>query len=389
LRTPAYRLHKPTGQAVVTLNGRDNYLGAFGTPTSRAEYDRLIAEWLANERRPVPGANNAGPADLTVNELLVAYLRFADGYYRKNGQPTAEPANIRFAIRPLRILYGHTLARDFGPLALKTVRDKLIASDLCRNEVNKRVGKIVRVFKWAVENEIVPPNVHHGLKAVSGLRKGRSAARESAPVRPVPDAFVDAIRPFVAPQVWAMVELQRLTGMRSGEVTTMRGCDLNTGASVWIYTPESHKTEHHDRTRAIFLGPRAQDVIRPWLTTNLEAYLFSPRAAVEERRQEMRLRRKSPVPPSQRNRKKRRPRKRPGERYDSNSYRRAITYACDKAGIPPWHPHRLRHSVATRLRRDYGLDTARTVLGHASPMVTAMYAELDSEKARKVMEMVG
>ena len=65
---------------------------------------------------------------------------------------------------------------------------------------------------------MIPPSVHHGLKAVSGLRRGRADVRESEPVRPVPDAFVDAIRPHVSRQVWAMVELQRLSGMRPGEV---------------------------------------------------------------------------------------------------------------------------------------------------------------------------
>ena len=33
-RTPSYRLHRPTGRAVVTLNGRDLYLGRHGTTGS-------------------------------------------------------------------------------------------------------------------------------------------------------------------------------------------------------------------------------------------------------------------------------------------------------------------------------------------------------------------
>ena len=94
----------------------------------------------------------------------------------------------------------------------------MIDSGLARTTINQRVGRIVRLFKWAVENELVPPGVHHGLKAVAGLQKGRSEARETEPVRPVPDAPVEAIRPHVARQVWAMIELQRLTGMRPGEV---------------------------------------------------------------------------------------------------------------------------------------------------------------------------
>ena len=35
--TPSYRLHKPSGQAVVTLANRDYYLGRYETPESRAE----------------------------------------------------------------------------------------------------------------------------------------------------------------------------------------------------------------------------------------------------------------------------------------------------------------------------------------------------------------
>ena len=128
-RTPQYRLHKPTGQAVVTLSGKDFYLGRFGSATSKGyEYDRIVGEWLANGRR-LPAAPDGGPADLSVNELLLAYIRWANGYYRKNGEPTGEADNIRYAVRPLRLLYGHTLAKEFGPLALKTVRQSMIESE--------------------------------------------------------------------------------------------------------------------------------------------------------------------------------------------------------------------------------------------------------------------
>src|SRR5262245_38049462 len=89
-RTPSYRLHRPTGQAVVTIDGRDLYLGKHGTAESRAEYDRLIAEWLSNGRR-LPVGGEAAPADLNVDEVILAYLDWADGYYRKNGEPTTEP----------------------------------------------------------------------------------------------------------------------------------------------------------------------------------------------------------------------------------------------------------------------------------------------------------
>jgi hypothetical protein len=122
-RTPSYRLHGPTGQAVVTLSGRDYDLGRHGTPESRAEYDRLVAEWLANGRRV------AGPtAEATVSEMMVGYLRHVDGYYRKDGEPTSEAYNARLSLRELRKLYGHAPARDFGPLSLKAVRQAFIAA---------------------------------------------------------------------------------------------------------------------------------------------------------------------------------------------------------------------------------------------------------------------
>jgi integrase len=265
----------------------------------------------------------------------------------------------------------------------------MIDSGLCRNEVNKRVGKVKRAFKWAVSEEMVPPSVYHGLQAVSGLRHGRADVRESEPVRPVPDAFVDALRPHLSRQVWAMVQLQRLTAMRPGEVVAMRTLDVDTSGRAWAYVPESHKTEHHGKRRTIYLGPQAQAVLREWLRPELTAPLFQPREAMAERREEQRRNRKTRVQPSQQNRAKPRPKKRPGECYTVDSYRRAIAYGCMKAGVPQWHPHRLRHNAATRLRKEFGLDVARAVLGHSSPAVTEVYAELDGAKAVEAMERVG
>src|SRR5262249_3120349 len=158
---------------------------------------------------------------------------------------------------------------------------------------------IVRAFKWAVAEAMVPPSVHHGLQAVSGLRRGRCEVRESEPVRPVPEAFVEAIRPYVARQVWAMVQVQRFSAMRPGEVGSMRTIDLDRSGRVWVYTPATHKTEHHGRERRVYLGPAAQEVLRPWLRPELTAYLFQPKEAEAERRAGQRKNRKTRVQPSQ------------------------------------------------------------------------------------------
>jgi integrase len=266
----------------------------------------------------------------------------------------------------------------------------MVDAGICRLEVNRRIGRIVRAFKWAVENELIPAAIYHSLKAVSGLRQGRTEAKESKPVKPAPEDQVDAIESHVARQVWAMVKLQQLTGMRPGEVTAMRTSDLDTSGDVWSYTPGSHKTEHHGRDRIVFLGPKAQEILRAWLRLELKAFLFQPRHAMAERWAEQRDKRQTRMTPSHKARQRRtKPKKTPGERYTTDSYRHAIAKGCEKANVPSWHPHQLRHNAATRLRHEFGLDVARVILGHSSPAVTEVYAEADREKALAVMGKIG
>ncbi len=387
-RTPAYRYHTHSGQAVVRLNGKDFYLGRFGSPASRSEYDRLIAEWLTNGRT-LPTERDPQPDGLSVDELIVRFLEHARTYYRKGGQPTGEYDNFRYALRPLQQLYGDSQAIAFGPSAWKAVRQAMIDAGLCRPEINRRMGRILRLFKWAVENELVLPTVVEALRCVPGLRRGRSEAREPEKIQPVPEPHIEAIRPRVAPQVWAMVQLQWLTGMRPGEVVLMRPCHISRSVGIWDYRPETHKTEHHGRERVILLGPRAQEILTAWMDREPGVYLFSPSEAREARFVQMRAARKTPVPPSQVDRSVRSLKRVPRDHYTVASYRRAIHYGCDRAGIPQWSPHQLRHNAATRIRLEFGLDAARAILGHSSPVVTEIYAELDRERALEVISRVG
>jgi integrase len=101
---------------------------------------------------------------------------------------------------------------------------------------------------------------------------------------------------------------------------------------------------------------------------------------------ERRRNRASPMTPSQR---ARTPKKAPSDRYTTASYRRAIAKACRKAKVPSFHPNQLRHDAATKLRKEFGLDVARIILGHTSPVVTEIYAEVDRDKALAVMGQFG
>ena len=98
---PKYRKHRISGQAIVTLCGTDFYLGPHGSKTSKAEYDRLIAEWLANDRRLV----QTHQFTVTIEELLAAFWQHAERYYlRPDGSPTKELDSYRQAMKPMRAL---------------------------------------------------------------------------------------------------------------------------------------------------------------------------------------------------------------------------------------------------------------------------------------------
>ena len=255
---PGYRLHKPSGQARVIIDGRHVYLGPYDSPESRTKYQEIVRKHVADRTKVEMERKIAFATDVTVSEILVRYIPYVESYYRKHGEQTGQVSIIRLSLRVLREKFGHLEATAFGPKALKACRDEFVRQGLCRNEVNRRTSLIRQFFKWAVEEELVPPSVWHGLQAVSGLRKHRSEAPDHEPVGPVPEGIVEATLPHLPRTVAAMVRLQLLAGMRPDEVVQIRGCDLVTTGLVWEYRPGSHKTEHHEKDRVIMLGPRVE-----------------------------------------------------------------------------------------------------------------------------------
>jgi integrase len=414
---------------MVTLGGRDFYCGPHGTKASRAEYDRLVGEWLANGRRLTP--SNAG--DVTIIDLIDAYRQHCESYYgAADGQSAGELSGIRLAMKQVRVLYGHTLAIDFGPLALKTVRQSMVGLGWARKYVNAQVGRIRRLFKWAVAQELVSATILEGLRAVDGLRAGKSEAKETDPVRPVPEPIIEATRSHLSPTVRDMVDLQLLTGMRPGELLAMRGRDLDTTAQVWVYKPEEHKNAHRGHERLVYLGERSKAIVKRHLKPDLGAFLFSPMDADRERRDAAAEARKTPLSCGNRSGSNRvkKPKRSPGDRYDVDAYRRAIARACDRAFELPselceprtpkqraaataggmmtagkiaermkarkewraehtWFPYQLRHNAGTRFRRDHGLEVAQVMLGQKSLTVTQVYAEKNVAAAVKVVSEGG
>jgi hypothetical protein len=154
---PKYRRHRASGQALVEINGRRHYLGPHGTKASKLEYDRLITEWLSSGRSTAFGILEQA---ISVVELLVAYLEHARIYYGDHSR--SEYANMRYALRPLRDLYGLQFACEFGPMQLKAVREKFIAAGNSRTYIKQQVRRISRVFRWGAAEALIPSNVPQG-----------------------------------------------------------------------------------------------------------------------------------------------------------------------------------------------------------------------------------
>jgi hypothetical protein len=192
---PAHRHHKRSGQAIVPLpdslgRRRDVLLGKYGSPESRKEYARVLAEWEVGRRRlPKPAATS----DITVNVLVLDYWKHARDYYRRTKDPTrGDKVSLRDALRVIRKLYGNTRAREFGPLALKACRARMIRKGWARTYIKSQVDRLRRMSRWAAEEELLSGSVHENLSKVTSLRKGKCGARESERVRPVRDEVVNA-----------------------------------------------------------------------------------------------------------------------------------------------------------------------------------------------------
>lgn len=387
-------------RAYVRIDGKTIWLGAYASPESKERYADLIGS-------PKPTAIQPTEV-ITVAMIMAGYLEFAQTYYRRpDGKPGREYELIREVLRFVRKNCSDLPAKDFGPKRLKEIREALIEAGHCRKYINKNVHRIRRMFKWATSEELIPVAIHTALLTVPGLKQGRTKAPDLPPVMPVEDAIVEATLPYLPVVIADMVKLQRLTAMRGGEVVQMRPCDIDRTGKVWIYRPSTHKTQHAGKERKVMIGPKGQAILLRYLVRDKQAYCFRPCDSEEKRQAERAANRRTPmscgnVPGSN---VVDSPKKQPGEHYSTDSYRRAIARACDKAFPAPegmkgkalakwkadhrWCPHRLRHSAATEIRSKFGLEEAQILLGHSQAAVTQIYAERDLAKGVQVAQMIG
>lgn len=390
---PKYRKHRASRQALVTINGKDHYLGPHGTKASRLEYDRLINQWLVTGRDERFGIPDQELGEITVAELINRFRKHCEKRYRRDdGTPTGSIETIKAIMKRLRKRYGDCAASDFRPLALKEFIKSMVDDDCSRTYINMGIGKIKQMFRWGVSEEIVDESVVRRLESVRGESIGSSDARETAPVEPVADAVVEATITHMPEMVRAMVRLQRLTGMRPGEVCNLRECDLESlPDAMLLYRPIRHKTKHKGKKRLIIIGPKARLILAPYLG-NGDQYVFSPQRSIIIEMAKRGIKRRAPVTA--------------GDQYTNDSYRRAVTRGCELAYPAPknvdvpaksawrqkhnWSPNQLRHSLATEVRQsEQSLESVAAVLGHANISTSEIYAERNMQMAVEIMKRIG
>ena len=405
MKVPKYRKHSG-GSAFICWRGKRHYLGEFNTAESKAAYSRFLKKYV------IPSLDLQGVAakgqvpESTVGGLCAGYLTHLKETLSPHGVSTWTGL-LNFVVREV----GEYLCSDFGPLDLKDVRQTLVdegmhgppeieqitkkkrkySKPLTRHYVNQCVDRIRRIFRWGVENELVPPDVLTALRAVQGLRIGRTTAPENEPIEPADPAAVDAVLAILHPIGVDMVRVHQLTGMRPGDLCRMTPGEIDRSADVWIYQPLKHKTAYRGRKRQVPIGPKCQAILRPYLDRAGGKCLFSPAEAVAQFNEARRKRSKKATA-----KKRIRP---PADEYTPHSYRKMIDRAIerinlqrDKDGQPqikPWSPNQLRHSLGTEVRKKFGLEGAQVMLGHARADVTQIYAERDLGLAIRIAAELG
>jgi integrase len=345
----------PCGQARIYLFGRYVYLGVYGSEEAAKRYAEII------KHPPQMTKRNAGDSVAT---LALRYLRHAEGYYvDEDGRQTSQVEYVRRSMRLLGQCCGNEYSREFSPNSLKKVRAEMVRLGWSRGNVNQHVKVIRSAFRWAVSEEMIPVTVYQAIMTVPHLRAGRSEARETDAVQPVAMADIEAAIAALSPHLAAAVRLQLCCACRPGELLAMRAEQIDRSHAVWRWEAIRHKTRWRGKKRLVFFGPRAQAIIA---TLPSKGHLIQPRMATKTNG-----------------------RTKVGERYSVRTYYRAVHRACLRAGVPPWSPHQLRHTAATLLAEEFGIETARIILGHSSLSATLIYAAPSLKKAEDAMTLKG
>ena len=397
-KAPALRYHI-SGKSVVTLNGRDFYLGMHDRPETLAKYAVLIKHYQENglmlpddfdidamggDVQSILQTNLAAtPSNQEAEPNLVRHITANYREHAKSVYATSksELARILQVCDELDTHTGDTLASAFGPRLLREQRKRWVESGKARNYCNRLTNLVVRMFRYAVSEELVEDSAWNRLKSIEPLKEGQTTAPETQRVKPVSLADVRATSKELPPVIRAMLRVHVATGMRPSELCSMRPSEIDRTGDVWIYRPSQHKNKRKGKARAIPILGDAREAITDYLNRAPASFCFSPLECVAWQNAQKRASRQTKVQPSQVSRAKENPQTQAGDRYTQDSYRRAIARACKRAKVQQWHPYQLRHLNLTEIRDVLGVEFAQAMGGHSRVDMTEVYAMLSERKA--------
>ena len=315
--------------------------------------DRARDVAISAARKIWEGATRRVPTTHTpsfaVDAICGRFVEHCATYYRRqDGTPTSETRTCQCALRALREMFGKRPAAELQHSDMLALRDALVRQGLCRNTVNCYLERVRRMWAWALDEGIVSATRKAELSQVRPLAAFRSEARETDPVKPVPDADMEATLTRLSRNLADMVRVERLTGMRPNETCLLAWESIDTSRTPWVYRPAQHKTQWRGHVRAVLIGPRARAILEQYRRF---AVPFSPAVAIQVET-ESPTGRTHGLPDK------------PTDRWDVPRYSAAVRLAAKSAGVPPWTPNRLRHAFATEVRRRHGLLVAAALLGH-------------------------
>lgn len=310
----------------------------------------------------------------TTSEMIDRYqAEFCSDWYQRlpdrDGRrtPSGQAANVACQLERLREVAGGKPPADLRAEDLCAVQELMLTQTnnrgepLTRDYINRTCETIRLMLKRcaAPPRRWVPLDVIKDMQLVEPLQRGRSAARESTRVQAVSIEHYNATIEQLAQvgqdpsqQFWAlrletMLDIQRWTGMRPGELCALHVDDLSVETvqlslfdrpvELMVYRPLQHKGRHHGFDRVIFIGPLPRRRIADWMRHHTldDGRLFG---------------------------------------YTAQSYQQALRTFNRRHGLPHWSTNQVRHLFATEIRAESGIDVVQVLMGHQHLSTTEIYA---------------
>jgi integrase len=322
---------------------------------SRTEAAAAFKAWLANEY-PTLAASQA--AKYPVDVLCEEYFEVVKKRYVRGGKYTASLNRYKVALESFGAAYGHLESDEVSPANvaewlegfIKTKRKRAPGKGAKTCEtVNLALTCIKRMFRWGMKMGKVSAAAAGGVRVVENVGGDHPDVRHTEPKTGVAWEVVERTLAKCDPALADMIRVQWHTGMRPGEVVSMKAMELTVKGDVTLYQPPWHKTAWRGKksVRVIALGPKSMEVVAKYVSTKPAEPMF-----------------RCPD----------------GRAYTSKSYRAAIHRACRDAEVSVWNPNQIRHSYTTRVREQFGELGVAAMLGHANLNQQRVYGEMSVKR---------